>query len=148
VRRNGFDAGRRIPTPGTAGRALSNRQHRAYSEDMNAHRERRPNAVVADLDGDGFKRSSSPLYDGKVQTTGSKDASTGAWPLTTVRDQRTAGRTNFRFASEPVVVDLDNERPPGGPHLPSWPRGPRVAVGPVHAPIPDYLGGSDKGYRE
>ena len=60
------------------------------------------NAVVADLDSDGFKEILYPSYDGGCTPIGWTRPSTAAGRSTS----RAAG---IRFASEPVVVDIDND---------------------------------------
>src|SRR2546430_10875417 len=88
-----------IPTPGPGSAPRS--------EDYNVIENIVPNAVVADLDGDGFKEIIFASYDGKVHAYWLDKTEHGSWPYT-VPTSGTPGE-DFRFASEPVVVDLDNE---------------------------------------
>jgi hypothetical protein len=62
------------------------------------------NPVLADLDGDGVKEILYASYDGRVHAYWLDRTEHGSWPfeVTTSPNQR-------RFASEPVVVDLDRD---------------------------------------
>src|SRR5207302_452802 len=113
------------PGPGSAPR----------SEDYNVIEDVVPNAVVADLDGDGFKEIIFASYDGKVHAYWLDKTEHGSWPYT-VPTSGTPG-DNFRFASEPVVVDLDND---GHAEVifASWPKKATGGVGQLH--VLDYLG--------
>ncbi|BDG05426.1 FG-GAP repeat domain-containing protein [Anaeromyxobacter oryzae] len=62
-----------------------------------------PNAVLADLDGDGKKEILFASWDGKVHAFGPDRKEHGAWPFTV------PGPGAIRFASEPAVVDLDGD---------------------------------------
>src|SRR5437016_8728228 len=116
-----------IPTPGPGSAPLS--------EDYNVIENIAPNAVVADLDGDGFKEIIFPSYDGKVHAYWLDKTEHGSWPYT-VPTSGTPG-DDFRFASEPVVVDLDND---GHAEVifTSWPKRATGGVGQLH--VLDYLG--------
>jgi len=116
-----------IPTPGPGSAPLS--------EDYNVIENVVPNAVVADLDGDGFKEIIFPSYDGKVHAYWLDKTEHGSWPYT-VPTSGTPG-DDFRFASEPVVVDLDND---GHAEVifTSWPKRATGGVGQLH--VLDYLG--------
>src|SRR5439155_440081 len=91
--------------------------------------------VVADVDGDGFKEIIFPSYDGKVHAYWLDKTEHGSWPYT-VPTSGTPG-DDFRFASEPVVVDLDND---GHAEVifTSWPKRATGGVGQLH--VLDYLG--------
>jgi uncharacterized repeat protein (TIGR01451 family) len=95
---SGFDWTAIPPDPGPSGRPLS--------EDYNVIENAVPNAVVADLDGDGFMEILYASYDGKVHAYWLDETQHGSWPYTI---PTTGGADNFRFASEPVVADLDND---------------------------------------
>ena len=116
-----------IPTPGPGSAPLS--------EDYNVIENVVPNAVVADLDGDGFKEILFPSYDGKVHAYWLDKTEHGSWPYTV--PTRGAPGDDFRFASEPVVVDLDND---GHAEVifTSWPKKATGGVGQLH--VLDYLG--------
>lgn len=60
------------------------------------------NAVAADLDGDGQQEILYPAYDGRLHAWWLDKSQHGSWLF----DVPGAG---IRFASEPVVVDLDND---------------------------------------
>jgi len=72
-------------------------------EDYNIIESEHPNPVVVDLDGDGEKEILFPSYDGRLHAFWLDKTEHGNWPYT-VYDS-TEGL--FRFASEPVVADLD-----------------------------------------
>src|SRR5438874_770264 len=116
-----------IPTPGPGSAPRS--------EDYNVIENVVPNAVVADLDGDGLKEILFPSYDGKVHAYWLDKTEHGSWPYT-VPTSGTPG-DDFRFASEPVVVDLDND---GHAEVifTSWPKKATGGVGQLH--VLDYLG--------
>src|SRR3989442_3136092 len=94
-----------------------------------------PSPAVADLDGDGFKEIIYPSYDGKVHAYWLDKTEHGSWPYTVPTTG--APGDDFRFASEPVVVDLDND---GHAEVifTSWPKKASGGVGQLH--ILDYLG--------
>src|SRR5207302_304336 len=76
-----------------------------------------------------------PSYDGKVHAYWLDKTEHGSWPYT-VPTSGTPG-DDFRFASEPVVVDLDND---GHAEVifTSWPKRATGGVGQLH--VLDYLG--------
>jgi uncharacterized repeat protein (TIGR01451 family) len=76
------------------------------SEDYNIIENSVPNPVVADLDGDGRKEILYPSYDGRVHAYWLDKTEHGNWPFQ-VDQHATEGF--YRFASEPIVVDLDND---------------------------------------
>jgi len=61
------------------------------------------NPVVADLDGDGEKEILYSSFDGRVHAFWLDKTEHGAWPYEVYNESEGF----FRFASEPVVVDLD-----------------------------------------
>src|SRR5438309_4804397 len=116
-----------IPTPGPGSAPRS--------EDYNVIEMVFPNPAVADLDGDGFKEIIYPSYDGKVHAYWLDKTEHGSWPYTIPTTG--APGDDFRFASEPVVVDLDND---GHAEVifTSWPKRATGGVGQLH--VLDYLG--------
>jgi FG-GAP-like repeat len=73
------------------------------SEDYNEIESNQPNPVLADLDGDGEREILFPSYDGRMHAIWLDKTEHGNWPYSlTVGGQ-------FRFASEPVVADLDSD---------------------------------------
>ena len=64
-----------------------------------------PNTVVVDIDGDGEKEILYPSYDGKMHCFWLDKTEKHNWPYSVKKTTE-----NFiRFASEPVVADLDND---------------------------------------
>src|SRR5205809_789546 len=113
------------PTPGSAPR----------SQDYNVIETVVPNPVVAALDGDGLMEIIYPSYDGRVHAYWLDKTEHGNWPY---RIPTTgAPGDDFRFASEPIVVDLDND---GHAEVifTSWPKNNPGGVGQLH--ILNYLG--------
>ena len=76
------------------------------SEDYNVIETALPNPVAADLDGDGKLEILFPSYDGKLHAYWLDKTEHGSWPFTV---PATGGADDFRFASEPVVADLDGD---------------------------------------
>ena len=113
------------PGPGSAPR----------SEDFTVIESVQPNAVVGDLDGDGFKEILFPSYDGKLHAYWLDKTEHGSWPYTIPASG--ASGDDFRFASEPLIVDLNND---GHAEVifSSWPKKSTGRVGQLH--ILDYLG--------
>jgi hypothetical protein len=62
-----------------------------------------PNAVLADLDGDGKKEILFASWDGKLHAYGPDRQEHGDWPFTV------PGPGRIRFATEPAVADLDGD---------------------------------------
>jgi hypothetical protein len=118
---NGYDW-TAIPTPGPNTRPLS--------EDYNVIENNVQNAVVADLDGNGFKEILFPAYDGKVHAYWLDKTEHGYWPYS-------VPGVGIRFASEPIVADLDND---GYAEVifTSWPQKSVGGTGQLH--ILNYLG--------
>lgn len=75
------------------------------SEDYNRIESAQPNPVAADLDGDGRLEILFASYDGRVHAFWLDKTEHGAWPYSVQR----ASENIIRFASEPAVVDLDND---------------------------------------
>jgi hypothetical protein len=73
--------------------------------DYNVIESAEANPVLADLDGDGVKEILYASYDGRVHAFWVADKTEhGAWPFDV-----NLGSTALRFASEPVVADLDGD---------------------------------------
>lgn len=75
------------------------------SEDYSIIENNQPNPVVADLDGDGKKEILFSSYDGRVHAYWLDKTEHGNWPYSVY----SAAEGVFRFASEPIVADLDND---------------------------------------
>jgi hypothetical protein len=75
------------------------------SEDYNVIESCMPDPVVADIDGDGMMEILFSSYDGKVHAMHLDKTEHGNWPFSVYH----AGDPFLRFASPPVVVDLDND---------------------------------------
>jgi alpha-tubulin suppressor-like RCC1 family protein len=99
------------------------------SEDASVIEAALPNPVVADLDGDGVMEILYASYDGRVHAYWLDKTERWSWPYR-VPTTGTAGDT-FRFASEPVVADLNND---GCAEVifTSWPRKNVNGVGQLH----------------
>jgi len=103
------------------------------SEDYNVIESYQSNPVVADLDGDGNKEILFSSYDGRVHAFWLDKDEHHNWPYSVYN----AGEGFYRFASEPVVADLDND---GHAEVifASWPQKGEERVGKLH--ILDYQG--------
>src|SRR5438876_3157815 len=110
-----------LPTPGA--------DSAPRSQDWNVIEFAVPNPAVADLDGDGFKEIIYPSYDGKVHAYWLDKTEHGNWPYTVPTTG--APGDDYRFASEPIVVDLDND---GCAEVifTSWPKKATGGVGQLH----------------
>lgn len=86
-----------IPFPDSAAAPLS--------EDYNLIETAVPNPVIADLDGDGYPEILFPSYDGRLHAYWLDKSEHGAWPYSIYNP----AEGQLRFASEPVVADLDND---------------------------------------
>jgi hypothetical protein len=73
------------------------------AEDYNVIESAEPNPAVADLDGDGRQEMLFASYDGRVHAFWLDKSEHGSWPYAVFR----ASEGLKRFASEPVVADLD-----------------------------------------
>ncbi|HEY85850.1 MAG TPA: DUF11 domain-containing protein [Chloroflexi bacterium] len=74
-------------------------------EDYNVIETAMPNPVVADLDGDGEQEVLFASYDGRLHAFWLDKTEHGNWPLSVYN----AAEGVYRFATEPVVADLDND---------------------------------------
>ena len=103
------------------------------SEDYNVIESAPPNPVIADLDGDGVPEILHASYDGRLHAWWLDKTKHGAWPYSVYN----ADEGFFRFASEPVVADLDNN---GSAEVifTSWPQKGENRVGKLY--ILDALG--------
>lgn len=92
-----------------------------------------PNPVTVDLDGDGELEILFPSYDGTLHTFWLDKTEHGNWPYTVYNP----GEGFYRFASEPVVADLDDS---GYPEVlfSSWVQKGTYRTGKLH--VLDYLG--------
>jgi hypothetical protein len=75
------------------------------SENYDVIETAQPNPVVVDLDGDGFKEILYASYDGRVHAYWLDRTEHGHWPYQVTKP----GEGFLRFASEPVVADLDGD---------------------------------------
>jgi hypothetical protein len=75
------------------------------SEDYTVIENNQPNPVVVDLDGDGQQEILYASYDGRVHAFWLDKTEHGAWPFPVYKAQEGV----YRFASEPVVADLNND---------------------------------------
>jgi hypothetical protein len=75
------------------------------SEDYNLIENNQPNPAVADIDGDGQQEILYSSYDGRVHAFWLDKTEHGNWPYSVYNP----AEGFYRFASEPVVADLDND---------------------------------------
>jgi uncharacterized repeat protein (TIGR01451 family) len=103
------------------------------SEDYNVIENNQPNPVVADLDGDGRLEVIYASYDGRVHAFWLDKSEHGNWPYSVYK----ATEGFYRFASEPVIADLDDN---GFAEVifTSWTQKGSDHTGKLH--ILDYLG--------
>lgn len=116
-----------LPTPDSA--ALSDPLIENYNVIESVH----PNPVAADLDNDGIKEVLYPSYDGRMHVYWMDKTEHGNWPFWVNQ----SGEGFYRFATEPVVADLDND---GYAEVifASWVQKETNQTGKLH--ILDYLG--------
>jgi uncharacterized repeat protein (TIGR01451 family) len=103
------------------------------SEDYDVIESNQPNPAVADLDGDGNLEIIYPSYDGKIHAFWLDKTEYGNWPYSVYNP----AEGFLRFASEPVIADLDDN---GYAEVifTSWTQKGSHATGKLH--ILDYLG--------
>ena len=75
------------------------------SEDYSVIESNQPNPVVVDLDNDGFREILYPSYDGRLHAFWLDKTEHHNWPFSVHKPSE----GYYRFASEPVVADLDND---------------------------------------
>ena len=73
------------------------------SEDYNQIENAQPNPAVADLDGDGLMEIVFASYDGRLHAFWLDKTEHGSWPFSVNQP----GEGIYRFASEPVIADLN-----------------------------------------
>ncbi len=78
------------------------------SEDYNIIENVQPNPVTVDLDGDGMLEILFPSYDGRMHAFWLDKTEHGDWPFSVYDPSEGV----LRFASEPVVADLDGDGHP------------------------------------
>ncbi len=102
------------------------------SENYNVIESAMPNPVVADIDGDGHLEILFASYDGRLHAYWLDKTEHHNWPYNV-----TATGNGIRFASEPVVADLDND---GQAEVifASWPQKGNNRIGKLH--ILNYQG--------
>ncbi len=86
-----------IPTPDASAGPIS--------EDYNIIETAEPDPAIADLDGDGLEEILYASYDGRLHAYWLDKTEHGSWPFRVYNP----AEGFFRFASEPVVADLDND---------------------------------------
>lgn len=103
------------------------------SEDYGVIESNLPNPAVADLDGDGLLEIMYASYDGRVHAFWLDKTEHGNWPYSVYNP----AEGFFRFASEPVIADLDDD---GYAEVifSSWTQNSSNQTGKLH--ILDYLG--------
>ena len=114
-----------IPVPDPADAPLS--------EDYNVIETAEPNPAPADLDGDGYQEILFASYDGRVHAYWLDKTEHGKWPYSIYNP----AEGFLRFASEPVVADLNND---GKAEVlfTSWVQKSTYRTGKLH--ILDFLG--------
>jgi hypothetical protein len=103
------------------------------SEDYGLIENNQPNPAVADLDGDGQMEILYSSYDGRVHAFWLDKTEHGNWPYSVY----SAGEGFYRFASEPLVADLDDNGQ-AEVILASWVQRGTGRSGRLH--VLDYLG--------
>ena len=106
------------------------------TEDYDVIESNQPNPAVADLDGDGRMEIIYASYDGRVHAFWLDKTEHGNWPYSVYNP----AEGFYRFASEPVIADLDDN---GYAEVifTSWTQKGSYATGKLH--ILDYLGQSN-----
>jgi hypothetical protein len=99
------------------------------SEDYSVIETAVPNPAAADLDGDGRLEILFPSYDGKLHAYWLDRTEHGSWPYTIPATG--SGGDSFRFASEPVVADLDGDAQ-AEVIFASWPKKATGRTGHLH----------------
>jgi len=101
-----FNADRsRFYLPGQDWREPARDTGSPLSENYNVIESCQPNPVIADLDGDGKKEILFSSYDGRLHAFWLDKAEHHSWPYSIYN----ASEGFYRFSSEPVVADLDND---------------------------------------
>ena len=93
----------RFTAPGYDWQSIPVNTGAPLSEDYNVIESAQANPVVADLDGDGKKEILYAAYDGRMHAVWLDKAKRGNWPYSVY----SASERVIRFASEPLVADLD-----------------------------------------
>jgi uncharacterized repeat protein (TIGR01451 family) len=108
-------------------------QAKPLTQDYGLIENAQPNPAAADLDGDGLLEILYASYDGRVHAYWLDKTEHGDWPYFVYNQ----AEGFFRFASEPVVADLDDD---GKAEVlfASWPQKGGNRVGKLH--ILNYLG--------
>ena len=103
------------------------------SQDYGVIENNQPNPAAADLDGDGNLEIIFSSYDGRVHAFWLDKTEHGNWPFSVY----SPAEGTYRFASEPIVADLDND---GHAEVifASWVQKGSHKTGKLH--ILDYLG--------
>jgi hypothetical protein len=103
------------------------------SENYNVIETAEPNPVLADLDGNGFDEILYASYDGRLHAYWLDKSEHGTWPF----EVYNPADQIIRFASEPVVADLNND---GYAEVifTTWPQKSSQQTGKLY--ILDYLG--------
>ena len=103
------------------------------TEDYDVIENNQPNPAVADLDGDGRLEIIYPAYDGRMHAFWLDKTEHGNWPYSVYQP----AEGFYRFASEPVIADLDDN---GYAEIifTSWTQKGSFHTGKLH--ILDYLG--------
>jgi hypothetical protein len=93
----------RFTAPGYNWQSIPVNTGAPLSEDYNLIESAQSNPVVADLDGDGKKEILYASYDGRMHAVWLDKLNHGYWPYSVY----SATENAIRFASEPLVADLD-----------------------------------------
>lgn len=104
------------------------------SEDYGVIENAQPNPVVADLDGDGEQEILYASYDGRVHAFWLNKEERFGWPYSVYDPDEDV----YRFASEPVVADLDGDGQYAEVLFASWAQKGSGLTGKLH--VLDYQG--------